>query len=84
MTQLTIFDGKEKMCEIVDITGKDLQLTENIASFKVKDVSFVLDAENYKANTCGFDVEVTMTNGDVIEVVYYGISVPLTISGGIK
>lgn len=56
MTQLTIFDGKEKMCEIVDITGKDLQLTENIASFKVKDVSFVLDAENYKANTCGFDV----------------------------
>ena len=65
--------------------------TDNVESFKFKDTSFNINLVKHEngilygeTDTCGFDVEVTMKNGDIIEVVYYGESIHQYIMGGIK
>lgn len=75
---LRIYNNKDIYCEIADYSG-NIEKTANIESFKTKEIYVLADTDNDKIHTCGFDVEITMTNSDVIEVVYYGETTSLLI-----
>ena len=55
-----------------DASDQSVKKADNVESFKAKHILFAIDIENLKTNTCEFDVEVVMRNGDIIEIVYYG------------
>lgn len=75
---LRIYNNKDIYCEIADYSG-NIKKTANIESFKIKEIYVFADTDNDKIHTCGFDVEIIMTNSDVIEVVYYGETTSLIL-----
>ena len=74
------FDEEEIICRIDH--DRNIYKTNNVESFRFKDCTFTFD-DNYKNDICGFDIAITLNNGNVIEIVYYGTSIHCPILGGI-